>query len=470
MVNKFLLVEQSEYYNNMQKFVFVAVDFKESEVRKVLPFFNTYMIINVVVIGNFDGTFKAFSLNPFFLKQSRYFYALDPTLTSIDEVFPDKLKDFNGYTFNVAFWVYPPRVVITNGILQSPEFKLMHQFVMSRNAKISLLYLEKIPNNQGILQAIGNNDVVLNTEISFVNGKSRLERNVNTFETDGYCAMIPLPSRKSSFGFIFEPFDLWTWIFIVLSMFSGGIVWHFLNKISQIPSNTPGYFIFGFIANFLGQLIPFRRHQSMQKLILQLTIMLTFILGTAYQSLIISSIMDSRNGERITTIDEMINSNYSFYVTNTFKFDLNGSEYFQKMSPRILNESASHFKSFKTLASENIAIVQTCSNIDFSMNHVSNGLNYNDQAIHFYYKLNEAFSTFYLNFPLGDFTVIMQTLNEFSLRVLESGIRQHWNKKNPSEDLQALKMRRDIENEKYLLDLNDVYPARIRLFVCLLSG
>lgn len=43
-------------------------------------------------------------------------------------------------------------------------------------------------------------------------------------------------------------------------------------------------FLDGFVANFIGQSIPLRQYRPMQKVILQLTILLTFILGTQNQN------------------------------------------------------------------------------------------------------------------------------------------------------------------------------------------
>lgn len=385
-----------------------------------------------------------------------YFYSLEGESDEIAKAFPDKLDNLNGYTYKVLLWEHLPRLLIKKGMIYSPEIRFMVTVAEKQKSRIQSIQLRGPPTNEDLNRFMNQVDVCINTGVPSTYARARLIRNVNTFDSDGYCALVPLPEKKSSFEFMFKPFDLWTWIFIILSMFGAGIVWHFLKKTLQMTSNSSGYFIYGFIASFFGQLIPFRDHRPMQKLILQLTIILTFILGTAYQSLVISSLADSRYGKKITTINELLNGNYSFHMTNTFEANLNGSDYFLKMRSRIIDKTV--FTDFKMPASQNVVIVDTCSAIDFFLTTLLPNSTVGE-AIEFYYKLDQKFNTFFLTFSTNEITFFHEKLNELSLRVLESGVRQHWNLKINYEDPQALKLRQYYENEEYLLNIYELAPA-----------
>lgn len=79
--------------------------------------------------------------------------------------------------------------------------------------------------------------------------------------------------------------------------------------------------------------------------------------------------------------------------------------------------------------------------------------------IDFYYKLEEKFLTFYLVYPIAIDTFFLSRMNELSLRITESGIKKLWKEKIPHESLIALRQRQYYENEEYLLNITDFFPA-----------
>ena len=294
-------------------------------------------------------------------------------------------------------------------------------------------------------------DIFLNTDIFIAAERPWHLKFVNTFETDGFCAIVPY-SLNSKFDFIYKPFDLWTWILFLISMLGGATVWHFLNKRSQAKSNSFGFFIFAFISNFLGQGVTFRKHRPMQKLILQLSVATTFVLGTVYQSLVISSMYDSRFNTKITTVDELINSDYSFYIIKMFQTEMNASYAYQKMRPKIVvifDGLQLFFFDFISLSEKNIAIVETCSLLDEILTNGKQHFGYN-LPNQFYYKLDGKFSSFYLKFPIAMKTFFHQKLQKLSLRIFESGIKKSWtipNNDDPILTEESVKMTQTIPIE-----------------------
>jgi hypothetical protein len=70
----------------------------------VSSFFYTLRILNVVFVGEKDnGDLEVVSYNPFESEAAKKVYEVDmKNGTTIDVVFPDKLKDLKGYKYKVS--------------------------------------------------------------------------------------------------------------------------------------------------------------------------------------------------------------------------------------------------------------------------------------------------------------------------------------------------------------------------------
>jgi hypothetical protein len=144
------------------------------------------------------------------------------------------------------------------------DTSLRHTSVAVRTKK----FIYKFNNNQM--------DLSLNTGMIIKENIPGVIQHVNTFETDGFCVMLPYPERKSFFSYVMAPYDVWTWILIMTSLASFVVVWHLLNKYTPVPNpNSAWYFLFAFITFFIGQGVEFREHRLMQKVLIQLMIMMT---------------------------------------------------------------------------------------------------------------------------------------------------------------------------------------------------
>ena len=461
LANEFLKMSASKYYKNTAKFILVAVNVKQDELPDILVFLFHYKISNCVIIT--QGPMMKLSYNPLTLN----LYYIDPSFKTLNENFPDKLKDFHGYNYKVTLNdLGVSRLTVLNGKVNGPDVNFIETVARKQNGG-AIFYSIKNDFLDSI-NAIneGSVDIYLNTDLFFNNAHDL--NMIETFDTDGFCALVPLPGIKKYFDFIIKPFDLWTWIFIFLSMICCSITWRFLNASSSFKNtNSSMYYIYAFISSFLGQLVPFRDHRPMQKLILQLTIMLTFIFGTLHQSIMIASITGSHYRSTITTIDELIAGDYSFYVVKTFVLHLNGSEHYQRMSPKIDKHIETLNIDYKKLSSQNIVIVATCSNVDFILDESNHHFALKSGVSEFYYKLEERFNTYYLKFVVAPASLFYERLQEFSLKVFESGIRQRWEVENILRTFGSSSEHRQTTQESdYYLNLYDIAPA----FYILASG
>lgn len=212
------------------------------------------------------------------------------------------------------------------------------------------------------------------------------------------------------------------------------------------------------MANFLGQTIPFRDHRTSQKIILQFTIVVTFVLGTLYQSLIVASLTASNERSKITTIEKLIDGDYSFRVDVTFVVQLNGSEYYQKMNSRIVAYlDVTDFLNYKNLSSQKVVIIAPCSIISYFLEENPSGNN--ESVRNFYYKLEEQFNSYYLELMMPYPSFFLNRLQELSLIVFESGIKKAWTQTNPVRDTQKFVESNISQNADYFLILSDIAPV-----------
>lgn len=471
--NVISILATAKYYDPETKFILIAADMKATvkpfDLKQLFSYlFEVSQIANVLIIGDVNGSLMGVSYNPFQNKS----YTVDTSMENVDITFPDKLKNLHGYKYTVIFRgnkgtrgsnrIRMGSITTkdgTFGILFGPDILFLETVVNKQNAGVRLMRVESF---QVAALAINRKevDMVLDTDLVEISPQTS-RSSINTFETDGFCAMVPMPEIRSYFDFILKPFDLWTWIFVFITITSCTIAWKLLNLTSNIEGNSSSYYVFGFIANFLGQSVPFREHRTSQKIILQLTIVLTFILGTLYQSLIISSITASPARTKITKIDELIIGDYSFQIDKSFVLLLNNSECVQRMSPKIVGNAdlSVDIKKVKQLSSQKIAIIATCSTIDFFLNENHDDGSKPKERMKYYYMLDEPFNSFYMKLLTSPYSWFHKRFQEFSLVVFESGIKKASTETNPVKDPQKFEETNVYKSADYFLVLNDIAPV-----------
>lgn len=457
----------SRYWSKYAKFIFVAVDFPPNTVAQASLFPFSNRLLNVIFVQELNGKVTVSSYNPFASEPTKMFYELPGNTSNIDIFYEDKLRNVNGYRYNLVGYEDYPRFFVQNNQVFGTDIYFLKTIARQQNAGISVKIIElDVKASKTIASAMNSAsfDVLINTGVH-----ASLEQFdvINTFDSDGFCALIPFPERKSIFGMFIKPFDSLTWIFIFITVITSSIVWHFLNKRSRFKLNSASYFMFSFIANLLGQGIPFREHRVMQKVLLQLSIVLTFVLSNAYQSQIISLISAARYGDKISTVDDLMSRNFSFLVDPVFKQMFDSSDGYTSLRENIIDIYGTLDEAnFQKLASENVVIILRCSVADHLLNDIDSELELIRKPINFYYKLPQPLYTIFVKFWMTYLSPFGKRFQEASLKVFESGIKQLWKSRPAFENLEAKKLREYYENEEYLLNLKDLSGV----FYILLGG
>lgn len=429
-------------------------------------FLRNLNVLNAVIIGLKDDYFIVYSFDTF----TRRFYRIERD-SKIDKLFPDRLKNLKGYRYRTLSATEYPIMFIKNKKIKGTGMDFMRAVAKHQNATSSNGFIKPGPGREKILANAFNKmqiDLSLNNGITLSGENAEKMKFVNTFETDGYCAMLPFGARRSFFSYVLKPFDDWTWILIMTAMTCFVIVWHFLNKYSQVHNpNSAGYLLFAFITFFIGQSVEFRERRMMQKVLIQLMVLMTFVLGNAYQSVLTSLMTESRFGEKITNIQDMIDSGFSFEVDPIFMQMFNASEQYEELRNKTTG-TVGRLKdlNFADLAARKVGLVLTCNTIAMLYHDAENSFKIDKKAIDYYYRMPEKLYTYYLRFPTAAYSPFAERLQDYSLKIHESGVKQHWKTLLSFEDMEAVKQREFDANEDFLLNLQDMAGA----FYCLVIG
>jgi hypothetical protein len=469
------IVEKSGYLSAKSKFIIVSSNCDTKTFGVILSFLSNVGLINTIVLGSCDGKFKIFSYNPYGKTKHMSMMNMKKKML-VKNVFSDKLKNLNGYSYKIIFRDEFPNIFTTTDknktFVEGKGIRFFEAIAKHQNARIGNLYTGRdnltVIRNKFINAFLNRHvDLSLNTGI-MIKQETGLINKVNYFENTGFCAMVPYPERKSFFSFVMEPFDLWTWILIMMSAVCFAISWHLLNKHSSIPnSNTAWYFLFAFVTFFIGQGVEFREHRLMQKVLIQLMILLTFIFGNLYQSLLISLMSEPRYGDQITSIQGMIDSNFTFMIDSIFSTLLNMSSQHNELKFKNIKVVEEIDLKFKSLAAEKIGFIFSCNVVDGLFRNTKSSYVINRAAVDYYYRIKDKFFTYYETFQIAPLSPFVDQLQDYSLRIHESGLKQHWHGILLNfEDIEAVKLRELKLHEDFLLSLEDV----VGIFYCLGIG
>lgn len=282
-----------------------------------------------------EQSWKIFSANVF--GKYKTVVELSESVPKFSEHFPDNQRNLEGYTYQIVLVEQYPKIrsTVASGALkpegvnieifseiakhQGGSWKVDFKCEDKNGSKTLCSDVEKFVS---VLFA-GDTALTLNTAILVPSFSYRSM--INTYDVVAFCAVVPVPPRLSFLRFLLTPYDTPSWLALGLAVSVSAWIWRFLIK-NQGNSNSASHFMFGIFGNFLGQAIPFRTTSRMQTTLLYLCILMTFILGSAYQSIILSLMSKSREGERFTTFEELFQSNMSFDTDQTFKQYLQGSQ------------------------------------------------------------------------------------------------------------------------------------------------
>jgi hypothetical protein len=384
---------------------------------------------------------------------------VEPT-TNIEKVFPDKLRDLNQYEYKVFAAEQKPGLFKENGKIVGHNVLFLEIVAKQQKAKFKIFDFGDDIGRASKALLEGELDLSLNTMVGSLKPDTKIFKQVNTFDTNGYCAMVPIPIGKRFFNFFTEPFDTLSWGFMVVSLLLLIVIWTiFKMRRDGRRLNSAFYMVFWLIAGFLGQAIPFRHTRWLHLLIIEIFVLAVMILGNAYQSVLISFLTVTVNATRITTVDEMLKGDYNYISSSYFylitkQFRLTSS--FMEMLNVDKAEDSIDRIDFKSLAENNTVVILKCDRakamIDSSLSN---------------FKYGKLFTT-YDKLMTTRYSPFAERLEDFSMRIFESGIKQHWNtmikKITKKLDFKLI----SVVKEENLLKLDDLKYVFLLWGVCLL--
>lgn len=384
--------------------------------------------------------------------------------TDVDVLFSDRLVNMKGFKYKILAFQQRPRLTFDGNEWIGFDKLFMDVATKLQNASYSIQTMPMNAEDSSNLMlnflSHGVVDLCLNTvHFGGTVEMNVLFKSVNTFDLVGYCALIPAPSRVSFLKYVLAPFDasIWTILFVTVAIFA--VIWRIFKKYSTSHDfDSAGHFVFGIIALFFLQALPFRRNRSVLTFVTQLFVFTMLILGNSYQSLLISLISEPHFGSKISTIDEMIERFQNYKITRGFGRLLLESNFYPNM------EMASSYdvqdlitgRDIETSSMNGTVFMVKCDSADYVMN-----LPESTELRSFFYILPQKFYSTYENYLTSRSSPFNKRLNEISLKVFETGIRHHW------EDLSP-KAQRVIESlNGNMLQLNDLFGVFYIFGICL---
>jgi hypothetical protein len=154
---------------------------------------------------------------------------------------------------------------------------------------------------------------------------------------------------------------------------------------------------------------------------------MVLILGSAYQSVLITELTEPLREHRIKTIDQMLAEDYSYIVDPTFYHMMDETQknvFMKKNLTKDVSIYEKPYQFYRESAANNSVIIMRC-------DIASDDLMYPkdrdpEHPSDFYYLLSEKFFMIYDKLMTMRFSPFTERFEEFSLRIFESGIKQHW--------------------------------------------
>lgn len=284
------LFQNSNVWQNSAK-IFIVPTFEAvtgHQANFLFYLFNTFGLVNSAIISS-DNNLTVYTSDLF----SNVFKVIDGR-DSIENVFTDKLKNCKGFELKVLIGPQVPRIRIKNGTFSGVDLEVLKITASKLNLRLKLVEFDFEADWLIDLQRklfTREAHLTLITMASFE--QLSTWRQVYPNDENGYCALAPIPPRLSFLHFLMTPFDAFTWLCLILSTIGSALLWKFMGKTFI---NSAWVFGFAVIANFFGQSVKVSNSRALQVTLLQLCILMTFIMGNAYQSLIVATMTFSRDG------------------------------------------------------------------------------------------------------------------------------------------------------------------------------
>ncbi|CAG9810318.1 unnamed protein product [Chironomus riparius] len=248
--------------------------------------------------------------------------------------------------------------------------------------------------------------LTLNTAAVFDN----VEPKLITYEKKGYCALVPVPKIKIFRIFLFMPFDVFTWMFLAVSIISSTVVWRMYQNHGAVDSHWK--FFSGILQMFLQLGTNFSQNNHFILLVLlQLTLYSVLFLSIAYESAITSTMIEPILTNRLQTVEDLINSKYMIATEDGIK-------------SRISKLDIYNLDTFELqVIQQHFVFITAC---DFVDNSLKLKLSKGQHLSEYYYKLPEIISWDYVGLEASYLNPFLERLQFYMDLSFQAGLPNMW--------------------------------------------
>lgn len=356
----------------------------------------------------------------------------------------------SGFELRLLQYNIPPKTVLRNGRMYGTEGKFLDAFCDYHKVNYSIIDLTSKPTVREIFNGFLNRKIDMSLSSEFEIQSSQFIFKIEYLnEIDGVCIIVPRSKPVSQFSSLLRPFDKWTWGILLITTLLMIPIWKVFSNYfgSRFTYNFIILNIFRYLLNAgpTGE----RRMNYREKSVVYFYLLLTFILMTTYQSLLISYMLTPKYADFFRTFEEFNNSDMKIYI---FPKDLN--IHFNVPATKIINMTSlkddiiSPFI-LPRIINKSLAYLNLCNYADLFLKSDRNFENNKP----LFSRIDEKLTTFRLSNMYNVNSPFLDKIKPFADRVFESGLKQIWKFEVDRDDVGEFFA--FTVNEKIYLDFED---------------
>ena len=428
----------------MAKVIFIAPSSSTQTQRlQALQYFLELGFINVAIVH------EASSGDVYYeIVQSLASYVImliNPTEAAA--VFPDKLKNLEGFHYKLPIYYQPTVFAIKNNKISSSMLFFLTAVGTAQNAEFDITFLHNMSHFDHLWK-YRKMHLTINTGkvMPFADPK------VQTYNKKSYCAMVPIPRKASYFRIIIvKPFSAIIWILFLVSVVSSVAVWWLFQGHGAVDSHWQ--LAAGIFTMFIGQGANFsRRNRFMLAVLLNIICLSVFLLSNLYESAITSFMIEPAHDNHLKTVDDLLESDYKISSGSLFEYTFRNSSLIQRMSSRLNSSGLVNGPEVDSQTTDrSYVFIRTCDEAKVTLSlKLTNGLHVSD----YYYLLPEELSWQYIQLEASYLNPFVERFQYFMDLCFQAGLPQMWKvmaSQNNSEF-----MTRQNRDERDYLELQDL--------------
>ncbi|KAL7040835.1 hypothetical protein ACKWTF_000534 [Chironomus riparius] len=432
--------------SNITKTYLFSIAVRTRSINSVIVSINDNKIDKIIKCNIFHNTIEVLNLTH-----------------NTDVLFDDKLRDMDGYLYSTIIISNHERLDRLQSSTQKLKNRLIQTIASTQNAKLKITeQLATADNLSGIHKNLSQGIVDMLLNLGYPNGFKNVNQNfksVNIYETDGYCALISIPPKLPFIILTIGIFDKYTRLLLIGFVLLGALIWRIFAVKSKNKTESAVNFSIKVVCIFFGHFSPFRKNRLILRIMLQCYAFSFMIIGNVYESCMFSILMDQGRYTKITNIEGITNGDYQINILkeSDYIWQLN-----KTLQDKTLDRPSKDIDLYNKLINHeyNKVLIVKCEDLkDFMQLQIDPTTKVED----IYYQLSKKLLVYYDNFLLSRRSPFLDKLSQISLKIHESGIKQHW--KLLMEESKSTQ-KDDIQDEN-VLTMNQVLGAFKIYFIVL---